>query len=79
MRKIRVAVAGVGNCASALLQGIEFYRESPEAPPDGFIPGLMNRDIGGYLPGDIEVVAAFDIDRRKVGLPVREAFFSPPN
>ena len=68
--KIRVAIAGVGNCASALLQGIEFYRETRPAPRDGFIPGLMNRDIGGYLPGDIEVVAAFDIDRRKVGRPV---------
>jgi myo-inositol-1-phosphate synthase len=79
MGKIRVAVAGVGNCASALVQGIEYYRDSPEAPPGDFIPGLMNRDIGGYLPGDIEVVAAFDIDRRKVGLPLREAIFSPPN
>jgi len=79
MGRIRVAVAGVGNCASALLQGIEFYRDVPPAPPGEFVPGLMNRDIGGYLPGDIEIVAAFDIDRRKVGLPVSEAIFSPPN
>jgi myo-inositol-1-phosphate synthase len=79
MHKIRVAVAGVGNCASALLQGIEYYRDLPK-PGDGtFIPGLTNRDIGGYLPGDIEIVAAFDIDRRKVGRPVNEAIFAPPN
>jgi myo-inositol-1-phosphate synthase len=76
MGKIRIAVAGVGNCASALLQGIEYYRN---APAGGFVPGLMNRDIGGFLPGDIEVVAAFDIDRRKVGRPVFEAVFAPPN
>ncbi len=79
MGKIRIAIAGVGNCCSALLQGIEFYRECGPEPRDGFIPGLMSRDIGGYLPGDIEVAAAFDIDRRKVGRPVREAIFSPPN
>ncbi|HQU13674.1 MAG TPA: inositol-3-phosphate synthase, partial [Thermodesulfobacteriota bacterium] len=79
MGKIRVAVAGVGNCASALLQGIEFYRETPAATDVEIVPGLMNRDIGGYLPGDIEVVAAFDIDRRKVGRPVTEAIFAPPN
>jgi myo-inositol-1-phosphate synthase len=79
MDKIRVAVAGVGNCASALLQGIEFYRDIAKPAPGSFIPGLTNPDIGGYLPGDIEIVAAFDIDRRKVGRPVREAIFSPPN
>ncbi len=77
MGRIRVAVAGVGNCASALLQGIEFYRsagESTEIEP----AGLMNLDIGGYRPGDIEIVAAFDIDRRKVGRPLWEAIFAPP-
>ncbi|MEK6778306.1 MAG: inositol-3-phosphate synthase [Candidatus Deferrimicrobiota bacterium] len=79
MHKIRVAVAGVGNCASALLQGIEFYRDIAKPPAGAFIPGLTNPDIGGYLPGDIEIVAAFDIDRRKVGHPVREAIFSLPN
>ncbi|MBI5420017.1 MAG: inositol-3-phosphate synthase [Deltaproteobacteria bacterium] len=79
MSKIRVAVAGVGNCASALLQGIEYYRNAPEHALGGIIPGLMNRDIGGYLPGDIEIVAAFDIDRRKVGRPVGEAIFAAPN
>jgi len=79
MRKIRVAVAGVGNCTSALLQGIEFYRDTPGRPRRRIVPGLMNRDIGGYLPGDIAVVAAFDIDRRKVGRPVTEAIFALPN
>lgn len=79
MHKIRVAVAGIGNCASALLQGIEFYRDIAKSAPGSFIPGLTNPDIGGYHPGDIEIVAAFDIDRRKVGRPVREAIFSPPN
>ena len=79
MPKIRVAVAGVGNCASALLQGIEYYRSVDAHAAQDFIPGLMNRDIGGYLPGDIEIVAAFDIDRRKVGRPVGEAIFAAPN
>lgn len=79
MHKIRIAVAGVGNCASALLQGIEYYRNAGGQAPGAFIPGLMNFDIGGYLPGDIEVVAAFDIDRRKVGRPVNEAIFAAPN
>ena len=78
MPRIRVAVAGVGNCASALLQGIEYYRNAGESP-GADIAGLINLDIGGYRPGDIEVVAAFDVDRRKVGLPVGRAIFSPPN
>ncbi|MCL5967003.1 MAG: inositol-3-phosphate synthase [Deltaproteobacteria bacterium] len=77
MPNIRVAVAGVGNCASALVQGIEFYRNGREE--EGFTPGLMNRDVGGYRPADIEIVAAFDIDKRKVGRPLREAIFAPPN
>ncbi|MGE5663199.1 MAG: inositol-3-phosphate synthase [Deltaproteobacteria bacterium] len=79
MPEIRVAVAGVGNCASALVQGIEYYRNAGAPPDDGFIPGLMNLDIGGYRPADIEIVAAFDIDRRKVGRPLREAIFAAPN
>ena len=79
MPKIRIAVAGVGNCASALLQGIEYYRNITRTAAGAFIPGLMNPDIGGYLPGDIEVAAAFDIDRRKVGRPVGEAIFAAPN
>ncbi len=79
MGSVKVAIAGVGNCASALLQGIEHYRSSGDAPAGSFFDGLIHRDVGGYLPGDIEVVAAFDIDRRKVGIPVREAIFSLPN
>jgi myo-inositol-1-phosphate synthase len=71
---IRVAICGVGNCASALIQGIEYYRHHPSAQD-----GLMHHNLGGYLPGDIQVVAAFDIDRRKVGRPLQEAVFAPPN
>jgi myo-inositol-1-phosphate synthase len=76
MNKIRVAIAGVGNCASSLVQGINFYRGSSG---NGATVGLMHRRIASYEPQDIEVVAAFDIDRRKVGLDVSEAIFSPPN
>jgi myo-inositol-1-phosphate synthase len=75
MSKIKVAIIGIGNCASSLIQGIHYYRG--KSPDDAV--GLMHWDIGGYLPGDIEVVAAFDIDRRKVGLDVSEAVFSRPN
>ncbi len=73
--KIKVALAGVGNCASSLIQGIHYYREK-EAED---VIGLMHGDIGGYRPGDIEVVAAFDIDTRKVGKDLHEAIFAPPN
>ena len=76
MRKIRIAIVGVGNCASSLVQGINFYDGSSV---DGSGVGLMHRQISGYRPSDIEVVAAFDIDRRKVGLDVSKAIFSPPN
>ena len=76
MRKIRIAIVGVGNCASSLVQGINFY---DGASVDGSGVGLMHRQISSYRPSDIEVVAAFDIDRRKVGLDVSKAIFSPPN
>src|ERR1700719_3710677 len=76
MRKIRIAIVGVGNCASSLLQGINFYRSSSL---NGTAVGLMHKQIASYRPGDIEVVAAFDIDRRKVGLDVSKAIFAPPN
>src|SRR5437899_1035728 len=76
MRKIRIAIVGVGNCASSLVQGINFYGGSSA---DGSAIGLMHREIGFYRPSDIEVVAAFDIDRRKVRLDVSKAIFSPPN
>jgi myo-inositol-1-phosphate synthase len=75
--KLRVAIAGVGNCASSLLQGIEHYRELTVDTQEAW--GLMHLDMGGYLPGDIEVVAAFDVDRRKVAKPLHEAAFAPPN
>jgi len=72
---IRIAIVGVGNCASSLLQGIEYYRGRDEADATG----LMHWDLCGYRPSDIEVAAAFDIDKRKVGKDVSEAIFSPPN
>ena len=74
MSEIRVAIAGVGNCASSLLQGIEYYRtRGAEAA------GLLHSSIGGYTLDDIRLVAAFDIDRRKVGRPLHEAIFALPN
>jgi myo-inositol-1-phosphate synthase len=76
MRKIRIAIVGVGNCASSLIQGINFYRSSSGC---GNGVGLMHRQIGPYRSDDIEVVAAFDIDRRKVGVDVGRAIFAPPN
>jgi len=78
MKEIRIAIAGVGNCASSLIQGIDYYRKLGSAKVSQ-TPGLMHHNLGGYLPGDIRVVAAFDIDARKVGRPVAEAIFSEPN
>jgi myo-inositol-1-phosphate synthase len=75
LEKIKIAVVGIGNCASSLIQGIHYYRDKNS---DDAI-GLMHWDIGGFTPGDIEVVAAFDIDRRKVGKDVSEAIFAKPN
>jgi myo-inositol-1-phosphate synthase len=75
LRKVRIAIVGIGNCASSLIQGIEYYRK--KSPKD--IIGLMHWSVGGYRPSDIEVVCAFDIDRRKVGKDVAEAIFLPPN
>lgn len=75
MGNIKIAIVGVGNCASSLIQGIHYYRE--KTPQDAI--GLMHWEIGGYKPGDIEVVVAFDIDKRKVGIDVHEAIFSAPN
>jgi myo-inositol-1-phosphate synthase len=74
--KIRVAVAGVGNCASALVQGIEYYRD---ADPADTVPGLMHVALGGYHVGDIEFVAAFDVDAAKVGLDLGKAIFASQN
>ncbi len=75
MNRIRIAIAGIGNCASSLIQGIYYYREKESRDAIG----LMHWEIGGYTPGDIDVVAAFDIDKRKVGKDVTEAIFSLPN
>jgi myo-inositol-1-phosphate synthase len=76
--KIRLAIAGVGNCASSLIQGIEYYKKHAFSENNKHI-GLMHYDLGGYKPQDIEVVAAFDIDQRKVGKPLNEAIFAEPN
>ena len=75
MEKIKIAVIGVGNCASSLIQGIHYYRN--KNPEDAI--GLMHWDIGGYRPYDIEVAAAFDVDKRKVGREINEAIFAKPN
>ena len=73
--KVRVAIAGVGNCASSLIQGIYYYQNNRNSD----FSGLMHEDIGGYKPWDLEIVAAWDIDARKVGKDVSEAIFAPPN
>ena len=75
MRKIRAVIAGVGNCASSLVQGISFYRDRG----DHELAGLMHPRIGRWGCSDIEIAAAFDIDRRKVGKPLEEAIFAKPN
>lgn len=74
-RSIKVAIVGVGNCASAIYQGLSYYKDSA----GDNIPGVMFADIGGYRLPDIEVVAAFDVDERKVGLPIGQAIFQEPN
>ena len=75
MDKIKIAIVGIGNCASSLIQGICYYKDKDEKNAIG----LMHWDIGGYKPYDIEVVAAFDIDKRKVGQDVADAIFELPN
>ena len=74
--KIRVALVGVGNCASALVQGLEFYKDAAPGEP---VPGLMHVRLGPYHVSDIEIVAAFDVDGKKVGKDVSEAIFTEPN
>jgi len=76
MSKVRVAVIGVGNCASSLVQGVHYYRNASE---DEFVPGLMHANLSGYHVGDVEFSAAFDIDQNKVGKDMAEAIFIPPN
>lgn len=74
MENINVAIIGLGNCASSLIQGIEYYKKN-----NINTNGLMQENIGGYKPFDINVVTAFDIDPRKVGKPIGEAIYSKPN
>jgi len=76
LAKVRVAIVGLGNCASSLVQGVYFYKDAAE---DEFVPGLMHVRLGGYHIGDIEFTAAFDIDENKVGKDLSEAIFMPPN
>jgi myo-inositol-1-phosphate synthase len=73
---VRIAIVGVGNCASSLVQGLQHYRD---ADPSDDVPGLMHVELGGYHVRDIEVVAAFDVDGKKVGKDVAEAIWSEPN
>ena len=73
---VRVAIVGVGNCASALVQGVHYYRD---ADPQERVPGLMHVDLGGYHVRDVEFVAAFDVDAKKVGRDLAEAIVAPPN
>src|SRR5215210_2651819 len=74
--KVRVAIIGVGNCANSLLQGVEYYKD---ADPNGFVPGLMHVDLGGYHVRDVEFVAAFDVTTDKVGKDLAEAIWAHPN
>src|SRR6478672_232329 len=74
--KVRVAIIGAGNCANALLQGVEYYKDAPE---DKAVPGLMHVDLGGYHISDIEFVAAFDVVKGKVGVDLADAIWAHPN
>jgi len=74
--KVRVAIVGVGNCANSFLQGLEYYKEAPD---DEFVPGLMHVNLGGYHVRDVEVVAAFDVVKGKVGEDLADAMWAHPN
>ena len=76
MAKINVAIIGVGNCASSLVQGVYYYQKAKESE---FVPGLMHVNLGGYHISDINFVAAFDVDKNKVGKDLSQAIFTPPN
>ncbi len=76
MSRVRIAIVGVGNCASSLIQGLEYYTD---ASPEDRVPGLMHVELGGYHVRDVEVVAAFDVDAAKVGKDVADAIFTAPN
>lgn len=73
-KKIRVAIVGVGNCASSLVQGVEYYTNFTDKTS-----GLMADDIGGYKAENIEFVCGFDVDERKIGLPLKDAILAKPN
>ncbi|MHA2249356.1 MAG: inositol-3-phosphate synthase [Candidatus Kariarchaeaceae archaeon] len=75
-RKIKVAIAGLGNCASAIVQGLHHYKDAPD---DQIIPGLMHCRFGPYHISDIEIVAAFEVNRNKIGKDISEAIWAPPN
>jgi myo-inositol-1-phosphate synthase len=77
-KTVRVAIAGLGNCASSLIQGIEYYKMATNEVREEHV-GLMHYDVGGYRPESIKVVAAFDIDKRKVGQPLEKAIYAKPN
>src|SRR5437773_5862248 len=76
MDKVRVAIIGVGNCASSFVQGLHYYRNAKQTD---FVPGLMHVNLGGYHVRDIEISAAIDIDKNKVGKDVAEAIITWPN
>ncbi len=76
MSKVKVAIAGIGNCANSLIQGVEYYRD---AATDTEVPGLMHVDFGGYHIGDVEFVAAFDVDSTKVGQDLSKAIWAGEN
>src|ERR1044071_2579793 len=76
MGSVRVAVVGVGNCASSLVQGVEYYRN---ADPNDLVPGLMHVKFGDYHVGDVQFVAAFDVDAKKVGRDLAEAIVASEN
>ncbi|MET0767520.1 MAG: inositol-3-phosphate synthase, partial [Aeromicrobium sp.] len=76
MGSVRVAIVGVGNCATSLIQGVEYYKD---ADPDGNVPGLMHVKFGEYHVNDIEFVAAFDVDAKKVGFDLAEATTASEN
>lgn len=77
MAKVKVAIAGVGNCASALLQGITYYRQHGSSQEE--VIGLAQYDLAGMTPSDIEIVCAFDVNRDKVGVDISQAIFAKPN
>src|SRR4051795_9386022 len=75
-KRIRVAIIGVGNCASSLVQGVHYYRN---AKAGDRVPGIMHVDLGGYHINDVDFVAAIDVDRNKVGKDLADAIYQPPN